>query len=51
MKKETYTTEQFLNVLKSYQRMIHRSGTEYPTVVLNDIYYSIKSILEKHESK
>ena len=51
MKKETYTTDQFLNVLKSYQRMIKRSGKEYPMVVLSDIYYSIQSIIDKHENE
>ena len=51
MQKEIYTTEQFLSVLKSYQNMIQRSGKEYPTVVLDDIYHSIKSVIEKHENK
>ena len=50
MKKETYTTDQFLNVLKSYQTLIRRNGKEYPTVVLGDIYYSIQAIIDKHEN-
>ena len=50
MKKETYTTDQFLNVLKSYQTLIRRNGKEYPTVVLSDIYYSIQAIIDKHEN-
>ena len=47
MKKETtYTKEQLVDILKSYQRMIDRGGKEYPAVVLDDIACSIKCVLK-----
>ena len=48
MNNKEYTREQLLNVIASYQRMIERSGTEYPTVVISDIFYSIKAVLDKN---
>ena len=45
MKKEQYTVPVLLDVIASYQRMIERSGKEYPTVVLSDIDASIKAVL------
>ena len=38
--------ETLLNVLESYKRMIERDNGNYPAVVLNDIYSSIKAVLE-----
>lgn len=46
MKKEHYTTEQLLNVIKSYYVMIQRGGRDFPAVVLDDISKSAQSVLK-----
>lgn len=40
-----YTTEQLLDVLGSYRRLIIRNGEAYPNVCLSDIYDSINFVL------
>ena len=47
MKKVTYDRNTLIEVLKSYQRMIERSGKEYPRMTLNDIRVSIDYVLSK----
>jgi hypothetical protein len=49
MKKEKYTTEQLIDVLASYYRMIQRSGAEYPAVVLDDIQKSTAAVLRAND--
>lgn len=38
--------EQLLDILGSYRRQIIRSGKEYPTVVIDDIFMSINHVLK-----
>lgn len=45
MKNKEYTTEQLLDVLGSYRRLIIRNGKTYPTVCLSDLYDSINFVL------
>lgn len=49
MKKEEYTKEVLLDVMGSYLKQINRSEKEYPTVVLNDLQASIKSVLKAND--
>ena len=49
--KEYYTKEILIEVMKGYLIQIERHGETYPTVVLDDIYVSIKYILELHDKK
>lgn len=41
------TNADHLDILKSYAKMIERSGAEYPTVVLDDIAKSINHVLKE----
>ena len=49
MKKEHYTKDILLDVMGAYLGQIKRSGTDYPTVVLNDIIKSINFILKTND--
>ncbi len=51
MKKEKYTTDQLLNVIKSYYILIQRGGRDFPAVVLDDISKSAKNILKTNGIK
>lgn len=46
MKESDYTKETLLDVIASYRLMIKRSGAEFPTVVLGDIYASSGAVLQ-----
>ena len=41
-----YTRDELLEILRSYHRMIERSGNEFPTAVLSDIEKSIEHVLK-----
>ena len=41
-----YTRDELLEILRSYHRMIQRSGKEFPAVVLSDIEKSIEHVLK-----
>lgn len=47
--KNCYTKEVLLDVLASYLRLIARNREEFPTVVLDDLYVSIKHVLMANE--
>ena len=49
MKKEKYTTEQLLNIIKSYYILIQRGGEDFPAVVLDDIKKSVEYVLQKND--
>ena len=40
-----YENETLLDFLGAYRRQIIRSGKEYPSVVIDDIFMSINSVL------
>ena len=40
--------EELLDILGAYRRQIIRSGKEYPTVVINDIFDSINHVLREN---
>lgn len=42
-------TETLLDILGAYRRQIIRSGKEYPTVVISDIFDSINHILNVYD--
>lgn len=42
-------TQVLLDILGAYRRQIIRSGKEYPTVVLNDIFDSINHVLNNYD--
>lgn len=42
-------TQTLLDILGSYRKQIVRSGKEYPTVVLDDILYSINHVLDNYD--
>ena len=42
-------TQVLLDILGAYRRQIIRSGKEYPTVVLNDIFDSINYVLNNYD--
>lgn len=42
---KSYTREELLEVLASYDRMIDRNAKKYPTVCLSDIQASIQFVL------
>lgn len=46
MKKEQYTTDQLLQVIKSYYILIKRGGVDFPAVVLDDISKSAGAVLK-----
>lgn len=46
MKESDYTKETLLDIIASYRLMIKRSGSEFPTVVLGDIYASAGAVLQ-----
>ena len=41
-------TEELLDILGAYRRQIIRSGKEYPTVVISDIFDSINYVLREN---
>jgi hypothetical protein len=41
-------TQVLLDILGAYRRQIIRSGKEYPTVVINDIFDSINHVLNAY---
>ena len=41
-------TQTLLNILGAYRRQIIRSGKEYPTVVISDIFDSINYVLNSY---
>lgn len=43
--------EMLLDFLGAYRRQIIRSGKEYPTVVLDDIFMSINHVLNDYNYK
>ena len=49
MKKQKYTAEQLLNVIKSYYILIQRGGEDFPATVLDDIQKSARYVLEKND--
>ena len=52
MKRATvYNRETLIGVIKSYQRMIERSGKDFPTVVLSDLTASMGYVLKKCEEE
>ena len=42
-------TQVLLDILGSYRRQIIRSGKEYPTVVISDIFDSINHVLNNYD--
>lgn len=46
---KSYTREDLLEVLASYDRMIDRNAKEYPTACLSDIQASIQFVLEANQ--
>lgn len=42
-------TQTLLDILGSYRRQIIRSGKEYPTVVISDIFDSINHVLNNYD--
>lgn len=40
--------EELLDILGAYRRQIIRSGKEYPTVVISDIFDSINHVLREN---
>ena len=42
-------TQILLDILGAYRRQIIRSGKEYPTVVINDIFDSINFVLNNYD--
>lgn len=42
-------TQTLLNILGAYRRQIIRSGKEYPTVVISDIFDSINFVLNNYD--
>lgn len=42
-------TQTLLDILGAYRRQIIRSGKEYPTVVINDIFDSINHVLNAYD--
>ena len=42
-------TETLLDILGAYRRQIIRSGKEYPTVVISDIFDSINHVLNVYD--
>lgn len=45
---ENYTRDDLLEVLQGYARMIERDNGQYPAVVLDDIYHSVKHVLKEN---
>ena len=48
IREKQYTREQLLDVINDYLKMINRSGSEFPTVVLDDIAKSIQHVLREN---
>ena len=42
-------TQTLLDILGAYRRQIIRSGKEYPTVVIDDIFCSINHVLNNYD--
>ena len=42
-------TQVLLDILGAYRRQIIRSGKEYPTVVIHDIFDSINHVLNNYD--
>lgn len=42
-------TQTLLDIIGSYRRQIMRSGKEYPTVVIDDIFSSINHVLNAYD--
>lgn len=42
-------TQVLLDILGAYRRQIIRSGKEYPTVVIDDIFASINHVLNNYD--
>ena len=42
-------TQTLLDLLGAYRRQIIRSGKEYPTVVIDDIFMSINHVLNNYD--
>lgn len=42
-------TQVLLDILGAYRRQIIRSGKEYPTVVISDIFDSINHVLNNYD--
>lgn len=42
-------TQTLLDILGAYRRQIIRSGKEYPTVVISDIFDSINFVLNNYD--
>ena len=46
-----YTSDQLVDILKSYKRMIEHDNGRYPLVTIIDIYSSINHVLKEIEKK